>query len=211
MWGFAVWGQTSGILIWGGGLGQIWGDIYNVLAKAEHGVCKINQLPWEYDERINKLKKELEEIAKGTYLGFYSKHRQNLLEGLLHDNFPIVTELRRVTRRATLDCSKTTDQLVEEGVLVAAQFAQRINHNHKSRIEKDGVSQLTAGAFRDWYVSSFRLLVDVANSSGRNYANLEKLGAQYDMLKCRFEETRLALMSSTIADFMKKRSRIQFD
>ena len=43
--------------------------------------------------------------------------------------------------------------------------------------------------FGDWDVSSFRLLVDVANSSGRNYANLEKLGAQYDMLKCRFEET----------------------
>ena len=29
----------------------------------------------------------------------------------------------------------------------------------------------------------------MANSSGRKYANLEKLGAQYDMLKCRFEET----------------------
>ena len=29
----------------------------------------------------------------------------------------------------------------------------------------------------------------MAYSSGRNYANLEKLGAQYDMLKCRFEET----------------------
>ena len=168
-------GQTSGILTWGGGatigvLGQIW-DIYNVLAKAQHGVCKINQLPWEYDERINKLKKELEEIAKGTYLGFYSKYRQNLLERLLHNNFPTIKELRRVTRRATLDCSKTTDQLVEEGVLVAAQFAQRINNNLKSRIEKDRVAELIAGAFRDWDVSTFRLLVDVANSSGRNYAS----------------------------------------
>ncbi len=25
-------------------------DFYNILAKAQHGVCKINQLPWEYDD-----------------------------------------------------------------------------------------------------------------------------------------------------------------
>ena len=37
-------------------------DFYNILAKVQHGVCKINQLPWEYNEKIEKMKKSLNEL-----------------------------------------------------------------------------------------------------------------------------------------------------
>ncbi len=33
----------------------------NILAKAQHGVCKINQLPWEYDDKLEKMKRSLTE------------------------------------------------------------------------------------------------------------------------------------------------------
>ena len=31
-------------------------DFYTILAKVQHWVCKINQLPWEYNEKIEKMK-----------------------------------------------------------------------------------------------------------------------------------------------------------
>ena len=165
-------------------------DIYNALAKAQHGVCKINQLPWEYDERIQKLKGELRCIIDGTYSGFLSKHKQKLLNGLLHDDFPIVTEMRRVTRRATLEVLKPNENLFEEGRLIATKFAARIIKNLDDRIENDSVCKLITESFRDWNKESLISLITLANSSGRNYGDQDKLLDQYEILKIRYDELR---------------------
>ena len=165
-------------------------DIYNVLAKAQHGVCKINQLPWEYDERIQKLKGELRCIIDGTHSGFLSKHKQKLLNGLLHDDFPIVTEMRRVTRRATLEVLKPNEKLFEEGRLIATKFAARIIKNLDERIENDSVCELITESFREWNKESLINLITLANSSGRNYGDQDKLLDQYEILKIRYDEVR---------------------
>ena len=54
-------------------------DVYNSVAKAQHGVCTIRQLPWDYEERIGVLKKELNAIISDSYPGFLKKAKDKLL------------------------------------------------------------------------------------------------------------------------------------
>ena len=44
-------------------------DVYNVVAKAQHGVSKVNQLPWEYGDRVERLEAELTAIKDRKYNG----------------------------------------------------------------------------------------------------------------------------------------------
>ena len=60
-------------------------DIYLVKAKCQHGVCKINQLPWKFDGKMDELLSNLEDIKE--------QHEENLKLGLLPSGFLIVTEL----------------------------------------------------------------------------------------------------------------------
>ena len=39
-------------------------DIYLVIAKCQHGVCKINQLPWKFDGKINEFLSNLEDFKE---------------------------------------------------------------------------------------------------------------------------------------------------
>ena len=56
-----------------------------ILAKAQHWVCKINQLPREYHEKIDKMKKSLNKLKNEKYKG-YAK------SGIFNNGTPIVTE-----------------------------------------------------------------------------------------------------------------------
>ena len=73
-------------------------DVYSALAKAQHGVSKVNQLPWHYNQRIDHLIEELEEIEKDTHKGKLLKVNPKLQQAMFEDDTPICTEFRRVTR-----------------------------------------------------------------------------------------------------------------
>ena len=70
-------------------------DFYNILAKVQHGVCKINQLPWEYDDRLDKMKKSLTELKKGTYEGQMKKTEPFIKGGIFSSGMPIITETKQ--------------------------------------------------------------------------------------------------------------------
>ena len=126
--------------------------MYNSLAKAQHGVCTKSQLPWDYEERIGLLKKELNAIISDSHPGFLKKAKSKLLSGMLHDDFPIVTEIRRITRRTTLEASKPNEELYEEGRSIVTNFAQRII----AHVDKESLTGL----------------IKLANNSGRKYGYL---------------------------------------
>ena len=107
------------------------------------------------------------------------------MAGMLHDEFPIVTEMRRVTRSGTLEKLKPNGMLYEEGLLIVKKFAKRIVVNVNERIENNNVVQLTAGAFRDWDDDSFAKLAHIAHTSGKDYGDFEELQSQYhELLYC---------------------------
>ena len=77
-------------------------DLYNILAKVQHGVCKINQLPWEY-EKIEKMKRSLNEFKLKNMKGM-----QNLA-------FSIMPYLLLVLRSAT-SLDKTNEEQLSKNV-----------------------------------------------------------------------------------------------
>ena len=73
-------------------------DVYHVIAKCQHGVCKVNQLPWIFHDKIDELKSNLELIKARSYNGFFKRQEDNLKKRLLPDGFPIVTEMKKTIR-----------------------------------------------------------------------------------------------------------------
>ena len=123
-------------------------DVYNALAKAQHGVSKVNQLPWEYDDRLKHLEDELTSIINNTYSGYLRKNQSKLSDGLLPDDFPVVTEVRRLTRRTAATGSKSNEDLMSEGKEIVSKFAWDLNNNIKERIETDNVAKLIRDVFK---------------------------------------------------------------
>ena len=39
-------------------------DIYEIIASTQHGVSTVNQLPWEYNEKVEALKEVLRDIIR---------------------------------------------------------------------------------------------------------------------------------------------------
>ena len=56
-------------------------DIYSCLAKAQHGVSKINQLPWHYTDRIDHFKDDLDKVVQQGYGGPNSDAKVHLKLG----------------------------------------------------------------------------------------------------------------------------------
>ena len=77
-------------------------DIYKLISKCQHGVSQVNQLPWQYNEKLENLKKDLMEISLDSYCGELKDREGKLLEGLIEDekqeNFPVMTEMSRTTK-----------------------------------------------------------------------------------------------------------------
>ena len=55
-------------------------DIYSYLAKAQHGVSKVNQFPWNYSDRVSHLKFLLDKIGSKDFDKCVLKERKSQLE-----------------------------------------------------------------------------------------------------------------------------------
>ena len=76
-------------------------DFYNILAKVQHGVCKINQSPLEYNENIEKMKKSLNELKDKIYEGHAKQNEAFTKSGIFNNGIPIVTEFKNTQRSVT--------------------------------------------------------------------------------------------------------------
>ncbi|CAL4095347.1 unnamed protein product, partial [Meganyctiphanes norvegica] len=105
-------------------------DIYTELAKAQHGVCKINQLPWEYYDRIDRLKENLKGMS--TDMGpNLKKHYADLVLGLINGT-TINTVERRRTRGYT--SSESKDE-VAEGIKNVQEFSELLIKTLNERVK----------------------------------------------------------------------------
>ena len=157
-------------------------DVYSCLAKAQHGVSKVNQLPWQYYERIQHLlNKELQKITEGTYDGVLKKNEGKLKEGLLANNSTIVTEPPRRSNQYNIDKS-CTEQVVD-GKETVIKFVEILMSSLKERISEDGVVKIMKEVFHDWKDEELPMLVEITNSSGRDYGDTDKLTEEYKSTK----------------------------
>ena len=66
-------------------------DVYSCLSKAQHGVTRVNQLPWQFHERIQHLIDELQKIKDKQFHGCISSQLENLMKAEFKNGSTIVT------------------------------------------------------------------------------------------------------------------------
>ena len=160
-------------------------DFYNILAKAQHGVCKINQILWEYDNKLEKMKRSLTELKGGTYDGQMKKTEPFIQFGIFPSGMTIATEPKKSLRSGN-DLSNQT--MIEDGKKIICDFIDRFNASINRRIEKSNVTMLTRQVFKEWDEDKLQDLLDIAETSDRNYGDCNDLLLQYNTLKHRFKE-----------------------
>ena len=145
---------------------------------------------------MESLKTELSKIVKDEYDGFVKKNEPNLLMGLMDDekigDFPIVTEIKRLTRStsqllAQSSCNLNENKtLLKDGKEIVQSFAQSLIDNLNGRIAKNAVSILMKDSFKNWDQTKLCDLLDIAESSGRSYGERHVLLSEFGILKDRF-------------------------
>ena len=162
-------------------------EIYSVLAKGQHGVCKINQLPWHFQGRIKHLKDDLEAISKDSYEGPLKEEKAKLNEGLFITGTLIVTEERRPTRSGS--ASDTSANIVKLSKETIKKFINRLTSEISDRISDNPVVDLMKETFVEFKPDSLHDLLKIANSSGRHYGQFENLKKQLAELEKRYKNT----------------------
>ena len=162
-------------------------DIYRILAKAQHGVSKVNQLPWEYDDKIEALKLDLNSLKNETFEGDLSKNEKFLEMGVFPNGMPIYTKPRKATRSAN---ELSNSSLIEEGKTHIKTFLNIFITSIEDRIVAHPVTSLTKDVFKDWKEDKLINLVELANASdsGRNYGEYTTLFKQFKSLKHIFSQ-----------------------
>ena len=163
-------------------------DVYAALAKAQHGVSKVNQLPWHYNERLDHLKSDLKEVMKKDYEGPLKLAKAKLKVGEFETGTLIVTEERRKTRVTVGENSISED--IEKARENVSKFTTALISDIDERINVDSKVGLMRKTFAEFDPVALSELWKIAQSSGRSYGSLDELQTQLNTLKHRFIETR---------------------
>ena len=163
-------------------------DIYIALAKAQHGVSKVNQLPWHYNDRIDHFIKTLDVVTEENYEGQHKEAKEWLRKGEFATGTLIMTEERRKTRQTG---SVTIHNEIEEGRIIAKQFAQVLKQEVQRRIEDDKVVKLMKDVFTNFNVSSLATLHQMASQSGKDYGTFPALTKQLKTLSIRYKDIKV--------------------
>ena len=138
-------------------------DIYTALAKAQHGVSKINQFPWNYSDRVTYLKDTLNKIASGKMeKGMLHDRKSELELCQFPDGSSIRTEFPRHTRNVE-DPSGNSE--VEKGLKIIRSFAKSISCNVGNRIKIPDIFTMCKDAFHNWDDVALERLISIANNS----------------------------------------------
>ena len=121
-------------------------------------------------------------IVSDEHVGYIKTNEQFLLMGLMEDkekeHYPIVTEVKRITRSRISNIENTESNLIENenhitaGKTIVQIFAKSLIENINSRIKENKCSILIKDCFKSWDISKLSDLLDLANSSGRNYGTV---------------------------------------
>jgi hypothetical protein len=145
-------------------------------------------MPWEYDERILHLKEELGQIKEETHKGYYEKHKQGLLKGVLPSGFPVMTEPQRSSRRVTAEGESPNAEIMKRADIKVKEYITTLTEGIDRRLTGDRATGKIKKVFKEWRDDDLEDLVRLANSSGRNYGELQVLRVEYEILKIRFSE-----------------------
>ena len=160
-------------------------DLYNCLSKFQHGVCTVNQFPWDYYERKDKMIEELKAISNDQLKdSMLKKEDVNLTNGVLPCGTPIVTETRRPLRSdstSPIDPVKLAKDTLKD-------YSDRIITGLNDRVQQPEVVKVMKSVFHHWRIEDLGRYVHIANSSGRDYGSIEKLTEQYRILKERYHD-----------------------
>ena len=158
-------------------------DIYDCLAKAQHGVSKVNQFPWEFNDRVQQLKLNLKAITNSSYDGLFFKNKESLEKAEFPDGVSIITETKRNSRSKEAEGIET--QIIK-GQEIVIKFAKSLACNLELRINTGEVTTLTKSAFHFWNEEAIERIIFLTESSGRKYGNKTDLLDQFKVLKQRF-------------------------
>ena len=179
-------------------------DVFNVLSKAQHGVSKVNQLPWHYFDRLDHLKSDLEAVMKDDYEGPNKAAKEKLKLGEFEGGTLIVTEERRRTRVTNADSSGLEGTLSKAKMSVN-KFVTELKSEIDDRIKKDQKVELMKKVFENFEIEALAKLLEIASASGRQYGSVEVLTEQLRVLEKRYKDTEATdLMSKWLMIFTKR-------
>ena len=158
-------------------------DVYTVISKAQHGLCKVNQFPWEFIDRVDYLILQLTQIEEEKFDGEFKKVEGGLRNGVFPEGTLISTEPPRDLRNSVgtnlegnINRSKGTVKL----------FVTELKTQVQKRVTESDVTNLTRDVFHNWQVSKLKPLLQMANASRRNYGEIDVLEMQFHTLHSRF-------------------------
>ena len=161
-----------------------------MLSKCQHGVSKVNQIPWHYHDRIDHLKDDLNKVITTEYGGPNKDAKIKLKSGEFVTGTLIVTEARRSTRSSNVDGCDIDQAAIDSARNVAVKFVDTLKSEIDRRICEDRVTKLMKKTFSgNFEETALTELLDIAKSSGRNYGNIDDLISQQKVLKNRYNGT----------------------
>lgn len=164
-------------------------DVIDVLSKAQHGVSKVNQLPWHYNDRLDHLKADLSAVMKEDYEGPNKAAKSKLKQGEFETGTLIATEERRRTR-VTVESSNEESR--SKARTTVSQFVEEMKSEIDRRISIDHKVELMRKVFKDFDPIALAELLEIAVSSGKEYGSLDNLSSQLEVLKQRYTDQLLA-------------------
>ena len=164
-------------------------DYYHVLAKAQHGASTVNQLCWEFYDKVEVLRDTLENMSKGELDKWPNlKHCLNSLEISEIQNVPIATEMPKQTRQHTANDSEhdpieNNRKIISSARKVLGKVCSTMKEQLHERIVIPDLINTIKKAFFKWESTELQKLIQISAKSGRYYGNKTTLMDEYFILQ----------------------------
>ena len=144
-------------------------------------------------------------MSEDEYEGPLKEEKAMLNNGLFKTGTLVVTEERRPTRSSDDSTGTSPSEIIKASKLTIKKFVGNLLSELNIRIADDQVVELMRQTFASFDSDSLAQLLELANSSGRQYGDFELLNDQLKILKRRYEETRASNeMNKWLMIFTKK-------
>ena len=125
-------------------------DYYHFLAKTQHGASAVNQLPWEFYDKVNILADKLDNLSKSneTEWPILSTYIEKLKLGKI-DGVSIQSSVEYITSNL---CSSNPQQnnSIQEAVKEIQKIAKLMSQQLKCDINEPVIITNISQDFRDW-------------------------------------------------------------
>ena len=182
-------------------------EMYNILAKCQHGVSRVNQLPWHYYERIETLKQDLVKITEKGYQsesdGVLKVAKEKLKLGEFETGTLICTEERRPLRSSTTH-TPSIEEEIERARSTARQYVNSLTSDIAKRIKTSPTVELMRQVFVEFNTTALSDLLGIASKSNRTYGDVKVLQEQLALLEQRWNDQTPEKADSDINHIMSR-------